>query len=374
MDTRDTSQIYEEVAKHYSAASQTTSVKYGETVAKSFGYTEEELANIPEGANLGLSCGNPLAITSLREGETVIDLGSGAGFDVFLAAHRVGPTGRSIGIDFNDDMLSRANALKSKRGFPDSQVSFIKGSITSIPLESGIADCIISNCVINLVPEAEKPLVFKEMHRVLKSGGRVAVSDILAKKPLPEKLRNDIAMYVGCIAGASEKQQYETWLKEAGFDQVLIQDTGADINVYLDTDEEGNRGGCCAPPGTVKEVAATGGCCAPPGTVKEEKASSCCKPAAPAAEEPKEESKSSCCAPKKTECAPAASSSPSCCKPVAETTSCCKPAEKKESSSCKPAEVSSSCCKPSAKPEAEAEKKEDLNEWVGSYKIYAVKN
>ncbi|KAK3952861.1 S-adenosyl-L-methionine-dependent methyltransferase [Pseudoneurospora amorphoporcata] len=315
MDTRDTSQIYEEVAKHYSAASQTTSVKYGETVAKSFGYTEEELANIPEGANLGLSCGNPLAITSLREGETVIDLGSGAGFDVFLAAHRVGPTGRSIGIDFNDDMLARANALKSSRGFPDSQVSFIKGSITSIPVESGIADCIISNCVINLVPEAEKPLVFKEMHRVLKSGGRVAVSDILAKKPLPEKLRNDIAMYVGCIAGASEKQQYENWLKDAGFEQVLIQDTGADINVYLDTDEEGNRGGCCAPPGTVKEA--------------EKASSSCCKPAAPAA-----------------------------------SSSCCKPVEKKESS----------CCKPAAKPEAEVEKKEDLNEWVGSYKIYAVKN
>ncbi|KAK3503877.1 S-adenosyl-L-methionine-dependent methyltransferase [Neurospora crassa] len=338
MDTRNTSQIYDEVAKHYSAASQTTSVKYGETVAKSFGYTEEELANIPEGANLGLSCGNPLAITSLREGETVIDLGSGAGFDVFLAATRVGPTGRSIGIDFNDDMLARANSLKASRGFPDSQVSFLKGSITAIPLESGTADCIISNCVINLVPEAEKPLVFKEMHRVLKSGGRVAVSDILAKKPLPEKLRNDIAMYVGCIAGASEKQQYETWLKEAGFEQVLIQDTGADINVYLDTDENGNRGGCCAPPGTV--------------TVKEEE---------------EEEKSSSCCAPKKTECAPAtaaAAAASSCCKPAAETTpSCCKPVEKE-----------SSCCKPAAKPEVEAEEKEDLNEWVGSYKIYAVKN
>lgn len=292
----------------------------------------------------------------------MIDLGSGAGFDVFLAASRVGPTGRSIGIDFNDDMLSRANSLKASRGFSDSQVSFIKGAITSLPLEDGIADCIISNCVINLVPEVEKPLVFKEMHRVLKSGGRVAVSDILAKKPLPEKLRNDIAMYVGCIAGASEKQQYETWLKEAGFEQVLIQDTGADINVYLDTDEEGNRGGCCAPPGTVKE-AATGGCCAPPGTAvkKEEKKASCCKPAvAPAAAE---EPKSSCCAPKKTECAPAVSSS-SCCKPATETTSCCKPVEKKESS----------CCKPAAKPETNEAEKEDLNEWVGSYKIYAVKN
>lgn len=265
-------------------------------------------------------------------------------------------------------MLARANDLKSKRGFPDSQVSFIKGSITSIPVEDGVADCIISNCVINLVPEAEKPLVFKEMHRVLKSGGRVAVSDILAKKPLPEKLRNDIAMYVGCIAGASEKQQYEQWLKEAGFEQVLIQDTGADINVYLDTDEEGNRGGCCAPPGTgaaakKDEEKKSSGCCAPKKTecAPAAAASSCCKPA--------EKKESSCCKPVEKK------ESSSCCKPATETTSCCKPVEKKESC-CKPAvekKESSSCCKPAAKPEAEAEK-EDLNEWVGSYKIYAVKN
>ncbi|KAG7285861.1 hypothetical protein NEMBOFW57_008155 [Staphylotrichum longicolle] len=174
----DSSTIYDQVHEHYSSASHSTSVKYGEAVAKSFGYSAEELANIPEDANLGLSCGNPLAIASLKE--AIIDLGSGAGFDVFLASTKV-------------------------------------ANITSIPLPSNTAHCIISNCVINLVPHADKPVVFREMYRLLKPGGRVAVSDILAKKTLPEKLVTDVAMYVGCIAGASELGEYEGWLKEVGF-------------------------------------------------------------------------------------------------------------------------------------------------------------
>ncbi|KAM7199688.1 S-adenosyl-L-methionine-dependent methyltransferase [Rhypophila sp. PSN 637] len=251
MACSNTSQIYAKVSEHYSAASKTTSVKYGETVAKSFGYTEEELANIPEGANLGLSCGNPLAITSLREGETVVDLGSGAGFDVFLASTKVGPAGKAIGIDMNDDMLSRANKMKESKGQSAENVSFVKGVITDIPLEAGTADCIISNCVINLVPEADKPLVFKEMHRLLKPGGRIAVSDILAKQPLPDKLRNDIAMYVGCIAGASQVSEYEKYLGDAGFTNVIIADTKSDLNVYLDTNDDGTKktadNSCCAP-------------------------------------------------------------------------------------------------------------------------------
>lgn len=114
-------------------------------------------------------------------------------------------------------MLSRANTLKATKGDAAQNITFVKGLITSIPLESSTADCIISNCVINLVPEADKPLVFKEMHRLLKPGGRIAVSDILAKQPLPDKLRNDIAMYVGCIAGASQLSEYETYLRDAGF-------------------------------------------------------------------------------------------------------------------------------------------------------------
>ncbi|KAK3692998.1 S-adenosyl-L-methionine-dependent methyltransferase [Podospora appendiculata] len=265
----DSSEIYNQVAKHYSTASHITSVKYGETVAKSFGYTEEELANIPEGANLGLSCGNPLAITSLREGETVVDLGSGAGFDVFLAAARIGPNGRAIGIDMNDDMLARANKIKASKSADN--VMFIKGVITDIPLDSGVADCIISNCVINLVPEQDKQLVFTEMHRVLKPRGRIAISDILAKQPLPDKLRNDIAMYVGCIAGASQLAQYQEYLKTAGFSDVLITDAHADLNVYFETNPDGTKKGnagastsaCCAVScsGTVNGAP----CVVPPG-------------------------------------------------------------------------------------------------------------
>ncbi|KAK0707392.1 S-adenosyl-L-methionine-dependent methyltransferase [Lasiosphaeris hirsuta] len=291
----ESSQIYKQVSDHYSAASKGTSAEYGTTIAKSFGYSEEELANIPEGANLGLSCGNPMAIASLRRGETVVDLGSGAGFDIFLASSRVGPDGQAIGIDMNDDMLARANKIKASKGADADNVTFVKGVITEIPLESSTADCIISNCVINLVPAPEKPLVFKEMHRILKPGGRVAVSDILAKQPLPQKLRDDIAMYVGCIAGASQLAEYEEWLRGAGFDEVIISDTKGDLNVYLETAEDGTRkADCCIP------SAASGSCTG------------------------------------------------------AQASSCCSPAE----STINTTGVS---------------EKTDLNEWVGSYKIYAVK-
>ncbi|KAK4162954.1 S-adenosyl-L-methionine-dependent methyltransferase [Cladorrhinum sp. PSN259] len=299
----ETTEIYNQVREHYSAASRTTSIKYGETVAKSFGYSEEELSSIPQDANLGLSCGNPLAITSLKDGETVIDLGSGAGFDIFLAASKIGPSGKAIGIDMNDDMLSRAEKIKTARSITNA--SFVKGQITAVPLESEIADLIISNCVVNLVPHAEKHLVFKEMYRLLKPGGRVAVSDILAKQPLPEKLRNDIALYVGCIAGAAEVKEYETWFAEAGFKDVVISDTKADLNVYLETNDDGTR---------------KGDCYAPPGTAEEKASSSCCQPAA-----------------------------------KSNVSSCCTPASVPDNAS-------------------ESEERPDLNEFVGSYKIYAVKN
>ncbi|KAK1755610.1 S-adenosyl-L-methionine-dependent methyltransferase [Echria macrotheca] len=300
----DSAQIYNQVHEHYSAASKGTTAQYSEAIAKSFGYSPEELANIPEGANLGLSCGNPLAITSLRPGETVIDLGSGAGFDVFLASSRIGPTGRAIGVDMNDDMLARANKIKESKGADADNVTFVKGVITDIPLDDGIADCIISNCVINLVPAADKHLVFNEMHRLLKSGGRVAVSDILAKKELPPKLKNDLALYVGCIAGAAQVFEYEQWLKEAGFDEVLIADTKADLNVYLEISEDGTKkkSQCC------------------------DDTPKCCVPSAAADE-------------KKCGCVGSTTPGP-CCSSTTTTT-----------------DISV----------------EDLNEWVGSYKIYAVK-
>lgn len=214
-------EIYTAVASHYSAASagRTKDGSYESTVAKAFGYSPEELASIPADANLGLSCGNPLVLAKLREGETVVDLGSGAGFDVFLASRKVGPNGRAIGVDMNKDMLAKAE--RNKRAHAGSEnITFVEAPITDIkPLETGSVDCIISNCVVNLVPEDEKPLVFKEMHRLLKSGGRVAISDILIKdgNQLPDTLKRDMGLYVGCIAGASLVSGYENYLKEAGF-------------------------------------------------------------------------------------------------------------------------------------------------------------
>ncbi|KAK4064334.1 hypothetical protein Trihar35433_7851 [Trichoderma harzianum] len=222
--------IYAEVGKRYSAAAGGVEARYADSVAKAFGYTKEELSGIPQDANLGLSCGNPLAIATLREGETVIDLGSGAGFDVFLAARRVGERGRVIGVDMNEDMLKKAEALKASWG--QKNVEFVQSQITRIALEDGIADCIISNCVVNLVPEEEKQLVFNEMFRLLKPGGRVAISDILAKGPLPDTIKKSMALYVGCIAGASEVGMYQKYLKEAGFNGIIIQDSGNDLNVY----------------------------------------------------------------------------------------------------------------------------------------------
>ncbi|KAK4084353.1 uncharacterized protein Triagg1_833 [Trichoderma aggressivum f. europaeum] len=207
--------IYAEVDKRYSAAAGGVEAWYADSVTRAFGYTKEELSGILQDANLGLSCGNPLAIATLREGETVIDLGSGAGFGAFLAARKVGSSGRVIGVDMNEDMLKKAEALKALWG--QKNVEFVQSQITRIALEDGIADCIISNCVINLVPEEEKQLVFNEMFRLLKPGGRFAISDILAKGPLPDAIKRSMALYVGCIAGASELWMYQKYLKEAGF-------------------------------------------------------------------------------------------------------------------------------------------------------------
>ncbi|KAI9722643.1 MAG: hypothetical protein M1812_001574 [Candelaria pacifica] len=212
----DNSQKYQIVKDGYSQyARQDQSTAYSEKVATAFGYSPEDLSSIPEGANLGLSCGNPLGTAKLQKGEVVVDLGSGAGFDVFQAAKKVAPDGKAIGVDMNKDMLAlaRKNAAKSNVD----NVSFVESGITSIQLPSESANCIVSNCVINLVPEADKHLVFREIFRVLMPEGRVAISDILAKKELPAEIRDDVSLYVGCIAGASRVGQYEQYLKDAGF-------------------------------------------------------------------------------------------------------------------------------------------------------------
>src|SRR5262249_20368324 len=171
-------------------------------VAQAFGYSPEELRSIPAEANMGLSCGNPTAFASLRPGDVVVDLGCGGGLDVFLAAAKVGPTGKAIGMDMTPEMiaLARANAAKAGNGQGLGNVEFHLATIDRLPLPDNSVDCLISNCVINLAPD--KRAVFREMLRVLRPGGRVAVSDIALKRPLPDELAHDLLAYVGCIAGA----------------------------------------------------------------------------------------------------------------------------------------------------------------------------
>jgi SAM-dependent methyltransferase len=228
-------------------------------VAEAFGYAPEELASIPAEANMGLSCGNPTATANLRPGEVVADLGCGGGLDVFLAAAKVGPTGRAIGIDMTTEMLdlARRNAASGNggRGFPN--VEFHQATIDKLPLPDSSVDCVISNCVINLAPD--KPAVFQEIARVLKPGGRLAVSDIALKKLLPVEIGQDLMAYVGCIAGAVLIEEYRRQLAEAGFAAVEVIDTGADLNAYAKVE---NQAGCCPPPASSLPLT-QGGCCSP---------------------------------------------------------------------------------------------------------------
>jgi arsenite methyltransferase len=208
-------------------------------IAEAFGYSEDQLASIPAEANMGLSCGNPTAFASLRQGETVVDLGSGGGLDVFLAAKKVGPTGKAIGIDMTPQMLALARTNAANAGLAN--VEFHEAKIDQLPLADASADCVISNCVINLAPD--KSAVFREIARVLKAGGRLAVSDIALKRPLPSEIGKNMLAYVGCIAGAIPIEDYRKSLLEAGFAHVEIVDTGADLNVYGKVEKQA----CCAP-------------------------------------------------------------------------------------------------------------------------------
>ncbi len=189
-----------------------------ETISRHIGYSNQEMKSVPQGANLGLGCGNPIALASLKKGETVLDLGSGAGFDCFLASPRVGPSGKVIGVDMTPEMLekARANARKGKY----QNVDFRLGEIENLPVADQEVDVIISNCVINLSPDKEH--VFREAFRVLKPGGRLMVSDIVLTKPLPDAIKKSIAAYVGCVAGASQKEQYLAGIKAAGFEKVTV--------------------------------------------------------------------------------------------------------------------------------------------------------
>jgi arsenite methyltransferase len=210
-------------------------------VAKAFGYTGEELTSIPAEANMGLSCGNPTATAHLKPGEVVVDLGSGGGLDVFLAAQKVGPTGRAIGIDMTPEMIARARANAASGGYAN--VEFYHSTIDKIPLPDASVDCVISNCVINLAPD--KPAVFREIFRVLKPGGRVAVSDIALKGELPKEIATSIAAYTGCIAGAIKIEDYRAGLLEAGFQYVEVVDSSKNLNAYKQVE---NQSSCCSAP------------------------------------------------------------------------------------------------------------------------------
>jgi SAM-dependent methyltransferase len=189
-----------------------------EAKSRQMGYSDAELAAVPEGANLGLGCGNPQAIAALKPGEVVIDLGSGAGFDCFLAASQVGETGRVIGIDVTHEMLKKARENAGKIGAAN--VEFRLGELEHLPVADNTADVILSNCVINLVPD--KAQVYREAFRALKSGGRLAISDVVNQAPLPARLKDDPALLCGCIAGAATVEENEAWLAKAGFVDIRV--------------------------------------------------------------------------------------------------------------------------------------------------------
>lgn len=246
-------QILESVRSKYGAvAGSTLSTNDAgvKAVAEAFGYSAEELTSIPAEANMGLSCGNPTATANLRAGKVVVDLGSGGGLDVFLAAKKVGPKGRAIGIDMTPEMIERAKANAVSGGYTN--VEFYLSTIDNIPLPDASVDCVISNCVVNLAPD--KAAVFREIARVLKPGGRVALSDIALKGELPKAIAESMAAYVGCISGAIRIDDYRAGLLAAGFEHVEIVDSGADLNAYAKVE---NQAGCCSP------AMDGGSCCTP---------------------------------------------------------------------------------------------------------------
>ena len=207
-------------------------------IAEAFGYSAEELMSIPAAANMGLSCGNPVAMASIKRGETVVDLGSGGGIDVFLAAQKVGSNGRAIGIDMTQDMVALARKNADKQNF--SNVEFHLAEIENMPLQSDSVDCVISNCVLNLVADKDKAVA--EIFRILKPGGRVAISDIVLKKPLAPEIRDSKAGWVSCISGAISFDDNRACLEAAGFGDIEIIDSKSDLNAY----REGGGTGCCA--------------------------------------------------------------------------------------------------------------------------------
>jgi len=230
-DTLEKDHVRRQVRETYGAIAQNNGrgcgcgPNCGEGVLKSgtdpgkLGYAESDVASVPEGSEMGLGCGNPTALASIKPGETVLDLGSGGGFDCFLAAKLTGPTGSVIGVDMTPDMISKARANMARSDCAN--VEFRLGEIENLPVADNTADLIISNCVINL--SSDKPRVYTEAFRVLKQGGRIAISDIVALRPLPEDLKADIVAYVGCVVGASSSSELEALLATSGFEKIQVK-------------------------------------------------------------------------------------------------------------------------------------------------------
>ncbi|MBF0217247.1 MAG: arsenite methyltransferase [Candidatus Omnitrophica bacterium] len=206
-------------------------VNQAQDISRKVGYSDRDLKAVPEGANLGFGCGNPVALASLHEGDVVLDLGCGAGFDAFLSAERVGKTGRVIGVDMTPEMVAKAKENAKKGSY--SNVEFRLGEIEKLPVEDNSIDVIISNCVINLSPDKET--VFKEAYRVLKRGGRLMVSDLVLAKDLPEKIKNSVEAYVGCLAGAIKKEEYLRFIEQAGFQDIkIISESSYPVDAMFD--------------------------------------------------------------------------------------------------------------------------------------------
>lgn len=300
-------------------------------ISEAMGYSVEELASIPQEANMGLSCGNTIQIANLREGETVVDLGSGGGLDAFLASKRVGPKGKVIGVDMTEEMIELAQENARRGGYKN--VKFVLSEISEMAVDGAVqknsVDCCISNCVINLI--ADKPAAFKAIYEILKPGGRLVASDIALKKDLPDNIRSDVAAYTGCIAGAILIEDYKKMLEEAGFAAVEILDASKDLNVYKNAESS-----CCGPPN-----AGASSCCGPASAKVEAVGCGDCGP----------DGCGACDAPKQ-----------------ASASSCCGGSSK----------ASSGCCGGSAEVKAPARQKVstddyDVNEFAASVKVFAVK-
>ncbi len=297
-------------------------------IAKAFGYSAEELESIPAEANMGLSCGNPVAMASIQEGETILDLGAGGGLDVFLASKQVGPTGRAIGVDMTGEMVALARANAAKGGYEN--VKFHLAEIEAMPLPDNSVDCVISNCVLNLCPD--KDAAFAEVFRVLKPGGRLAISDIALKQELPAEIASEVAAWTGCIAGAMTIDDNRDKLARAGFGEVVVQDAGSDLNAY----REGGHAACCGPESE--------------GDMSPDTAEACCAP------EP-EPTAEACCSPAAT--APAATAS-AAAEPAAGEEACCSPAAAENAPSYH-------------ETMGDLLDRFDVNEYAASVKIWAVK-